>query len=107
MAKFVCEVMSLYHLLQEMGLKTSVPSVLWCDNQTTLHITSNPMFHKSIKHIEIDCHFVHEKIHHNLISANYVKIGEQLGDIFSKAHIGVWIDYICNKLGMIDIYAPT
>ena len=58
-------------------------------------------------HIEIDCHFVHEKIQLGLISREYVNTGEQLGDIFTKALSGDRVSYLCNKLDMIDIYAPT
>ena len=54
-----------------------------------------------------DCHFVREKIQLGLISIKYVKIGEQLGDIFTKALNGDRVNYLCNKLSMINIYAPT
>ena len=65
------------------------------------------MFHEWTKYIEIDYHFIREKMQQNLISTGYVKIGEQLGDIFTKALNGVWVDHICNKLDMINIYTPT
>ena len=107
MAQSVCEIIWVYQLLSEVGLKVLMPAKLWCDNQAAIHIASNPVFHERTKHIKIDCHFVHEKIHLGLISTGYVKTGEQLGDIFTKALNGIWIDYLCNKLGMINIYAPA
>lgn len=107
MAKSVCEIMWIYQLLIEVGLKTSILAKLWCDNQVALHIASNPVFHERTKHIEIDCHFVREKIQQGLVSIGYVKIGKQLGDIFTKTLNGVRVNYVCNKLGMINIYAPS
>ena len=107
MALSVCEIIWLHQLLMEVGIKPMVPTKLWCDNQAALHIASNPIFHEQTKHIEIDCHFVHEKIQLGLISTGYVKTGEQLGDIFTKALSGDRVSYLCNKLGMIHIYAPT
>ena len=42
-----------------------------------------------------------------LISIGYIKTREQLGDIFIKPLSGDEVGYLCNKLGMINIYAPT
>ena len=68
MAQSVCEIMWICQLLMEVGIETSVPAKLWCDNQAAMHITSNPVFHKRTKHIEIDCHFLRKKIQLELIS---------------------------------------
>jgi len=107
MSQGTCEIVWLVQLLNEVGIKTATPAKLWCDNQAAIHIASNPVFHERTKHIEIDCHFIREKIQQGLVSTSYVKTGEQLGDIFTKALNGARIDYLCNKLGMIDIFAPA
>ena len=91
----------------EVGIETLVLARLWCDKQAALYNTSNPMFHEQTKHIEIDFHFVREKIQLCLISIGYVKAKEQLDDIFTKALCGDRVSYLCNKLSMINIYAPT
>lgn len=65
------------------------------------------MFHKRNKHIELDYHFAREEIQQKLISIEHIKTREQLGDIFTKTLNGARVNYICNKLGIINIYTPT
>ncbi|WMV44756.1 hypothetical protein MTR67_038141 [Solanum verrucosum] len=107
MSQSTCEIMWIHHLLTEIGLEHHTPAKLWCDNQAALHIASNPVYHERTKHIEVDCHFIREKIQENLISTGYVKTGEQVADLLTKALNGTRVDYLCNKLGMINIYAPA
>ena len=78
MTQSVYEIMWIRQLLMEMGIKTSVSVKLWCENQASMHIASNLVFHERTKHIEIDCHFVCEKIQLGLIYIGYIKTGEQL-----------------------------
>ena len=107
MAQSVCKILWIYQLLMKVRIKTSIPAKLWCDNQAAMHLASNPVFHERTKHIEIDYHFVCEKSQLGLISTGYVKTVEQLRDIFTKPLSGDQVSYLCNKLCMINIYAPT
>ena len=91
----------------ELNIKTLVPIKLWCDNLTAFHIVSNPVFDERTMHIEIDCHFVHDYIQLGLISIGYVKTGKQLDDIFTKTVSRDRVSYLCNKLGIINIYASS
>ena len=76
MTESICEIMLLHQLLMEVSIKTLCLAKVWCGNQASLHIASNPVFQERTKDIEIDCHFVREKIQLGLISTRYVKIGE-------------------------------
>ncbi|RVW90282.1 Retrovirus-related Pol polyprotein from transposon RE1 [Vitis vinifera] len=106
-AQATCEIIWIHQLLCEVGMKCTMLAKLWCDYQAALHIAANPIYHERTKHIEVDCYFIREKIEENLVSTGYVKTGEQLGDIFTEALNGTRVEYFCNKLVMINIYAPA
>ena len=107
MSQSVQEIVWVHQLMKEVGLVTSLHAKLWCDNKAALHIASNSVFHERTKHIEIDCHFVRDKIKENSISTGHVRSSDQLADLLTKALNGTRVDYLCNKLGLINIYAPT
>jgi len=63
MALAVCELIWLKQLLKELQFGEVTQMTLICDNQTTLHISSNPVFHERTGHIEVDCHLFEKKLH--------------------------------------------
>ena len=107
MANTVCELMWIKHFMEEIGLQCDMPMRLGCDNQAALHIASNPVFHERTKHIEVDCHFIREKIQQGLVRTSNVKSEEQVADLLTKSLHGNRINFLCSKLGMSNLYAPT
>ena len=80
---------------------------LVCDNQATLHIDSDLVFHDKIKHNEIDRHFIKEKILSSDITTSFVNSNDQLVDVFIKSLRGHRMSYLCKKLAAYDLYAPA
>ncbi|KAJ9685079.1 hypothetical protein PVL29_017204 [Vitis rotundifolia] len=107
MALATCELIWLKHLLRKLRFGKDEQMKLICDNQAALHIASNPVFHERTKHIEVDCHFIREKIASGCVATSFVNSNDQLVYIFTKSLRGPRIKYICNKLGEYNIYAPA
>ena len=71
-------------LIKDLGLYLYDPPILWCDNVSALAIASNPVFHARTKHIEVDFHFIRERVLRKDIQVKFVSTVDQLVDIFTK-----------------------
>uniref|UniRef100_A0A2N9J617 Integrase catalytic domain-containing protein n=1 Tax=Fagus sylvatica TaxID=28930 RepID=A0A2N9J617_FAGSY len=79
------EVCWLRTLLKDLGIYLSQPPILWCDNVSALAIASNPVFHARTKHIEVDFHFIRERVLRKDLVVKFVSTIDQLADIFTKS----------------------
>ncbi|GKV14238.1 hypothetical protein SLEP1_g25140 [Rubroshorea leprosula] len=107
MASTISELLWLKGLLKILGVDTSQPMQLHCDNQAAIHIATNPVFHERTKHIELDCHFIRHWIQVGLIKTSHVRSNLQVADIFTKALGGDQFQFLPHKLGITNLHAPT
>ncbi|KAI5326840.1 hypothetical protein L3X38_035914 [Prunus dulcis] len=77
---------------------------LYCDNQAARETTNNLVQHDRTKHVEVDRHFIKEKLVDKLIDIPFVKSQEQLADVLTHAVSAKVFHDLLDKLGIKDIY---
>ncbi|KAG8482492.1 hypothetical protein CXB51_023954 [Gossypium anomalum] len=80
----VSEVLWFKQLLAEIRVGLEQTPVVWCDNTSTVSMSANLTHHTRVKHVEIDHHFVREKVLDGTIQVNYVPSANQVVDILTK-----------------------
>ena len=87
----------------------SSPSLIrmYCDNQASIFTAGNSTFHEHTKHIEIDRHYIRDKVMSRVISTPHVVSSHQLAYVFTQSLAGISYDVMCTKLHMFDLYAPA
>jgi hypothetical protein len=94
------EIVWLHWLLVDMRISFSHPTSMYCDNQSSIQIAHNSVFHERIKYIEIDCYLTRHHLKHSTIALPFVPSSLQIVDFFTKAHS---ISYFCFLVGKLSI----
>nr|XP_016497685.1 PREDICTED: uncharacterized protein LOC107816475 [Nicotiana tabacum] len=102
----VAEVVWLQGLFKELGVSSPSPVPINCDSKSAIQISANPVFHERAKHVDIDCHFICEKVQQGIVNTLYLAATEQQADVLTKGLGRLLHEYFVSKLGMKNIFIP-
>jgi hypothetical protein len=78
------EVIWLQYLLTDLQVPSVSAPTIWCDNLGATYLSVNPIFHARTKHVEVDYHFVCDRVAKKKIQIRFVPSWDQLADVFTK-----------------------
>ena len=107
MANVPIEIVWLITLLDTFGVQHKQPVALYYDSKAALFISANPVYHERTKHIEVDCHFIREKIEDGVIENFHVPTQHQLANLFKKPLAQRQFLYLFSKMNLINIYSSS
>mgnify|MGYP003703432031 FL=1 len=100
------ELLWLRWLLADMGVSSSTPTPLYCDNRSAIQIAHIDVFHDRTKHIEIDCHFIRQHVTCGTVNLLPIASVDQPANIFTKAHPPGRFTDLVSKLNLVDAFPP-
>jgi histone deacetylase 1/2 len=78
------EVIWLQYLLIDLQVPSVSTPTIWCDNLGATYLSANPIFHARTKHVEVDYHFIHDRVAKKEIQIRFILSRDQLADVFTK-----------------------
>jgi hypothetical protein len=99
-ANTTAEFLWIWALLQELGISLHSPPTLWCDNIGAIYMSVNPVFHARTKHVEIDFHFVRDRVADKSLEIQFIPSSDQLADVLTKPLVSQRFQQLCFKLNM-------
>ena len=75
---------------------------IYCDNNSTIELSKNHVFHKRSKHIDIRYHFIRELINNGEIYLEFCKSEDQSADIFTRPLEKQRFEHLRKVLGIIE-----
>lgn len=100
MSQGICEGLWILRVLDKLKMKIEFPLKLYSDSKAAISIAHNPVQHDRIEHIEIDRHFIKEKLDAGIICLPFVTSSQQIANILTKSLTRPSFEHLIDKLGM-------
>ena len=78
------------------------PTVIYCDNQSCIKLSANPVFHDRSKHIDIRYHHIRDCVQWRIMMLSYVPTEDQDADILTKALTRSKFEFHRGRIGIAD-----
>jgi hypothetical protein len=85
-------------LLCDIHIPLLLPPLIHCDNISAISLASNPVFHSRMKHLQIDYHFVRERVIMGDLLVQHVSSSDQFADILTKGLSISLFQHHCSNL---------
>jgi histone deacetylase 1/2 len=85
-------------LLCDIHIPLHIPLIIHCDNISAISLASNPVFHSRMKHLQIDYHFVRERVIKGDLLVQHVSSADQFADILTKGLSTPLFRHHCSNL---------
>jgi hypothetical protein len=106
-ANVVSESCWIRNLLLELHFPIPQATLVYCDNVSAIYLSGNPVQHQRTKHIEMDIHFVREKVARGQARVLHVPSRHQIADIFTKGLPRILFDDFRTSLSIREPPAST
>jgi histone deacetylase 1/2 len=98
LADGTAEVLWLRYLLSDLCFSPSSATTIWCDNLGATYLSLNPIFHARTKHVEVDYHYVRDRVTKKEIQIRFIPSKDQLADVLTKPLASSAFTSLCSKL---------
>jgi len=97
------EALWLKALFESIGVKMRKPLAILADNQGAIKLARNQEFHQRTKHIDIQYHFIREKLERKEVTLAFVGTKQMVADGLTKALGGTAQSISRAELGVVTL----
>ena len=87
----------------EFEIESDTSTVIYCDNQINIRISTDLVHRQQTKHIDIHMHYIRGLVHDGIIALHYCTSSEKVGDIFTKEFSQKTFNNLKSLLGIDDL----
>ena len=89
-------------MLGELNIKCNQTPIIWCDNNGTAALATNPVYHVKTKHIELYVHFIRENVTNKQVEIKYLPSEWNIADVLTKPMAYCFFNYYRDKLNVVS-----